>query len=90
MIYGKTVISTIHQPNTDVFEMFDKLMLLAQGKVIYYNDSSKAVAYFASIGREVPDMTNPADYFMTMMAKDGINVEEPEIKKQPRVRWQET
>jgi len=29
MVYGKTVISTIHQPNTDVFEMFDKLMLLA-------------------------------------------------------------
>jgi ABC-type multidrug transport system ATPase subunit len=76
MVYGKTVISTIHQPNTDVYEMFDKLMLLAQGKVIYYNDATKAVGYWASIGREVPDMTNPADYFMTMMAKDGIDVTE--------------
>jgi len=76
MVYGKTVISTIHQPNTDVYEMFDKLMLLAQGKVIYYNDATKAVAYWASIGREVPDMTNHADYFMTMMAKDGINVDD--------------
>lgn len=55
--------------------MFDKLMLLAQGKVIFYNDATKSVEYFASIGRDVPDMTNPADYFMTMMAKDGIDAE---------------
>lgn len=56
--------------------MFDKLMLLAQGKIIYFNDATKSVAYWGSIGREVPDMTNPADYFMTMMAKDGIDVKD--------------
>jgi ABC-type multidrug transport system ATPase subunit len=26
---GRTVVSTIHQPNSDIFEMFDRLMLLA-------------------------------------------------------------
>jgi ABC-type multidrug transport system ATPase subunit len=50
-IHGKTVVSTIHQPNTDVFECFDKLMLLAQGQIIYFNEAEKATTYFESIGR---------------------------------------
>ncbi len=32
---GKTVIFTIHQPNTDIFELFDRLLLLVEGKIIY-------------------------------------------------------
>ena len=47
---GRTVISTIHQPNSDIFEMFDKLLLLARGKIIYFNKASLAVDYFGSIG----------------------------------------
>ena len=26
---GRTIIQTIHQPNSDIFEIFDKLILLA-------------------------------------------------------------
>lgn len=32
---GRTVISTIHQPSSEIFGMFDKLILLVQGEVIY-------------------------------------------------------
>lgn len=28
---GKTIIQTIHQPNSDMFEIFDRLMLMARG-----------------------------------------------------------
>ena len=34
---GRTIIQTIHQPNSDMFEMMDQLMLLALGKIIYFN-----------------------------------------------------
>lgn len=47
---GRTVIMTIHQPSSDVFEMFDQLMLMACGRVIYMNSADKAVDYFSSIG----------------------------------------
>ena len=47
---GRTVIQTIHQPNSEIFRLFDKLMLLSSGKTIYFNDADRAVEYFNSIG----------------------------------------
>lgn len=31
----KTIIMTIHQPNADIFNQFDKLLLLVKGHIIY-------------------------------------------------------
>lgn len=72
---GRTVISTIHQPNSDIYEMFDNLLLLARGKIIYFNKANLAVDYFGSIGFQCPDLSNPADYFMTMMSIESIELE---------------
>ena len=65
---GRTVISTIHQPNSEIFEMFDQLMLMAKGSIIYLNEAKKAVGYFKQIGYPCPSLTNPADFFMSMMS----------------------
>ncbi len=70
---GRTVISTIHQPNTEIFENFDRLMLVAQGKILYFNEAAKSSDYFASIGYDCPAMSNPADYFMTIMSQKNPN-----------------
>ena len=63
---GWTIIASIHQPSSDLYMMFDQLMLLAQGRVIFMNDASKAVKYFDSIGYICPPNTNPAEHFMNM------------------------
>ncbi len=70
---GRTVISTIHQPNTEIFDSFDRLMLIALGKIIYFNEASKSSDYFTKIGYECPAMSNPADYFMTIMSPENPN-----------------
>lgn len=75
---NRTVVSTIHQPNSDIFEMFDRLMLLARGKIIYFNKSSLSVNYFSSIGYKCPELSNPCDFFMSMMSKESIEQEEEE------------
>jgi ABC-type multidrug transport system ATPase subunit len=72
---GRTVVSTIHQPNSDIFESFDRLMLLAKGKIIYMDQACLAVDYFAGIGFQCPDLSNPADYFMTIMSIESIELE---------------
>lgn len=72
---GRTVISTIHQPNSDTFLAFDRLLLMAKGKIIFFNQTSLAVDYFAGINFKCPDSSNPADYFMAMMSVESIEEE---------------
>jgi ATP-binding cassette, subfamily G (WHITE), eye pigment precursor transporter len=72
---GRTIIQTIHQPNSDIFNNFDQLMLLAKGKTLYFNESSKAVDYFSGIGFKCPELTNPSDFFMSIMSIESIQVE---------------
>ncbi|KAK4320584.1 hypothetical protein Pmani_008588 [Petrolisthes manimaculis] len=42
---GKTIICTIHQPSSEVFAMFDKLLLLAEGRVAYMGSSAGALEF---------------------------------------------
>ncbi len=47
---GKMVFVVIHQPSSDIFKMFDKLLILdTGGRQIYYGNPVKAVTYFKSI-----------------------------------------
>ena len=32
---GKTIVMTIHQPNSDIFGLFDKLILMSEGTIVY-------------------------------------------------------
>lgn len=43
---NRTVIFAIHQPSPDSFELFDMLILLTVGKLIYIGPCSNAVQYF--------------------------------------------
>ena len=44
---GKTIICTIHQPSSEIFEMFDRLYLMTEGKLAYHGDTNKAYDFFA-------------------------------------------
>ena len=47
---GKLVLTTIHQPSSDIFKMFDNLMLLdVGGYQIYYGDPVDAIVYFRDV-----------------------------------------
>lgn len=43
---GKTIICTIHQPSSEIFAMFDRLCLLAEGRLAYFGDSLAAISFF--------------------------------------------
>jgi ABC-type multidrug transport system ATPase subunit len=80
---GRTIIQTIHQPNSEIFETFDQLMLMANGEIIFFNDSRLAQKYFSDIGFSVPMLANPADYYMSMMSKESIEAELEVAGKSP-------
>ncbi|EFA77855.1 ABC transporter G family protein [Heterostelium album PN500] len=64
---GRTVICTIHQPRLNIYELFDKLLLLGEGATIYNGDARTAVNYFNELGYECNAKTNPADFFMDLI-----------------------
>ncbi|BDA50622.1 Broad substrate specificity ATP-binding cassette transporter [Coccomyxa sp. Obi] len=52
---GKTVLCTIHQPSSDVCAMFDDLLLLAKGRLLYCGPWASADEYFWAAGfRRLP------------------------------------
>jgi hypothetical protein len=54
--------------------MMDRLMLLAKGKVIFFNEARFAVDYFSSINYKCPELTNPADHFMSIMSIESNEI----------------
>ena len=65
---NKTVISSIHQPSSAVFmELFDKIMMLAEGHVVFYGSPSKSLEYLENIGLMCPSGYNAADHWMDIL-----------------------
>ena len=45
--YNKTIVFTIHQPNSDIFELFDRVMLMVEGRFIYQGPQKDIQNYFS-------------------------------------------
>ena len=63
---GKTIVTTIHQPSSTVYHMFDKMILLSEGHLLYYGNAQKAMDYFASVQFSPPFPMNPADFLLDL------------------------
>ncbi|TMW55199.1 hypothetical protein Poli38472_013090 [Pythium oligandrum] len=71
---GRTVVCTIHQPSWEVFQLFDRLLLLQRGgKTVFFGDvgsnAVKVVQYFESIAGVTPMETdaNPATWMLDVI-----------------------
>ena len=62
-----TVICTIHQPPTETYGLFDRVMYLADGEVAYFGKRDDALEYFASIGMPCPAYYNMAGMFSLLL-----------------------
>ena len=51
---GRTVITTIHQPSSEILGLFDDLIILYQGKIIYQGEMKNLVNYFNGMGYICP------------------------------------
>lgn len=69
--YKRTVIFTIHQPRSNIVALFDRLVLLAQGRTVYSGPFSQCQAYFDRIGYECPPGFNIADFLVDLTMHAG-------------------
>ncbi|CAB4484216.1 uncharacterized protein OCT59_030103 [Rhizophagus irregularis] len=68
----KTIIMVIHQPSSQVFESFDKLMLMADGHMVYFGERAGVVDYLADQGYKCHPNFNPADYILELLNDNTI------------------
>ncbi|RIA93968.1 ABC transporter [Glomus cerebriforme] len=68
--YELTVVASIHQPSTETYALFDKLLLLGHGKTLYFGEREKAINYFEQLGYACPPYNNPADHFLKLVNSD--------------------
>lgn len=51
---GKLVVTVIHQPSSDIFKMFDKVILLDQGGcMIYFGNPVESLVYFKTLDSQI-------------------------------------
>jgi hypothetical protein len=67
--FHRTVVLTIHQPRSDIFNRFDKLMILSKGKIIYFGARDNALQYFATFGCLCPSYFNPGDFLIDQISE---------------------
>ncbi|KAH6814853.1 ABC-2 type transporter family protein [Perilla frutescens var. frutescens] len=67
---GRTVISSIHQPSSEVFALFDDLFLLSGGEAVYFGEAKTAVKFFAEAGFPCSSRRNPSDHFLRCINSD--------------------
>merc|ERR1711970_97783 len=85
---NRTIVTTIHQPSSRIYQMLDKLLLLGLGHLLFFGDASAATDYFATIGYTMPYGMNPADYFLDVASGwsgeakdcDKLTVGDPQLK----------
>jgi ABC-type multidrug transport system ATPase subunit len=83
---GRTVVATIHQPRSSIFALFDKLLVLSEGRTVYFGPAKEASQYFSSLGYTPPQHFNIADYVIYSVSID-YRSKELETKTKKRVLY---
>jgi ABC-type multidrug transport system ATPase subunit len=70
--HGKTIITSIHQPNSATFlNTFDKLLMLSDGKAVYFGTPADSLQYLKAKGLQCPEGYNAADHWMNQLVTDA-------------------
>lgn len=83
---GRTIVTTIHQPRSSIFHLFDMLCLIAEGRTVYFGPAAEAAAHFASLGFHSPPHFNVADFVIDLLSVDHRS-DEKETKTTARIEY---
>ncbi|PFH32116.1 ATP-binding cassette G family transporter ABCG84 [Besnoitia besnoiti] len=87
---GRSIICTIHQPSTHVFDKFNKVMLLAEGRVVFFGDRLALPVYLARLGKHIPPYTSVSDFIIDVLSSSDGEQATLELAKQMEAAWKQT
>jgi ABC-type multidrug transport system ATPase subunit len=66
---GKTIVAVIHQPSQHVFSQFDDLLLLSEGKQMYYGPIDQVRSYMTNLGYKPQPETGTAEHVIDCVSR---------------------
>ncbi|KAF5913131.1 hypothetical protein HPG69_009082, partial [Diceros bicornis minor] len=67
---NRLVLISLHQPRSDIFRLFDLVLLMTSGTTIYLGAAQHMVQYFTEVGHPCPRYSNPADFYVDLTSID--------------------
>ncbi|MEQ2199273.1 ATP-binding cassette sub- G member 8 [Xenoophorus captivus] len=60
---NRLILLSVHQPRSDIFQLFDLVVLLSSGSAVYFGAAQDMVPYFTTLGYPCPRYCNPSDFY---------------------------
>ncbi|CAI9101373.1 OLC1v1038679C1 [Oldenlandia corymbosa var. corymbosa] len=68
-IAGATILVSLLQPAPETFDLFDDIILMAKGKLIYHGPRSSVLEFFESCGFRCPERKGVADFLQEVISE---------------------
>ncbi|KAL5054547.1 hypothetical protein RYX36_035229 [Vicia faba] len=81
----RTIITSIHQPSSEVFQLFDNLCLLSSGENVYFGPASATCEFFALNGFPCSPLQSLPDHLLKTINKDFDQDTEIEISTEEAI-----
>ncbi|XP_075606207.1 ATP-binding cassette sub-family G member 8 [Balearica regulorum gibbericeps] len=83
---NRLVLLSLHQPRSDIFQLFDLVLLMTSGVTVYSGTARDMVQYFTELGYPCPRYSNPADFYVDLTSIDKQTTEkEMESRKRANI-----
>ncbi|XP_077235595.1 ABC transporter G family member 45-like [Tasmannia lanceolata] len=64
-----TMVISLLQPPPETFDLFDDIILLCEGQIIYHGPREDVLEFFESMGFKCPERKNTADFIQEVISK---------------------
>ncbi|CAL1533117.1 unnamed protein product [Lymnaea stagnalis] len=65
---GRAILCTIHQPSSELFALFNQVLLLSEGRVAFMGTSKECIDFFNRMRYPCPSNFNPSDHYILTLA----------------------
>ncbi|KAJ5781341.1 hypothetical protein N7457_006501 [Penicillium paradoxum] len=93
---GSTAIVAIYQASQSIYNLFDKAIVLYEGRQIYFGSASQARRFFIEMGFHCPDRQTTADFLTSLtspserLVRSGFEHSIPRTPDEFAARWKDS
>ncbi|KAL0737801.1 hypothetical protein Bca4012_014011 [Brassica carinata] len=68
-VFDKTALVSLLQPPPETFELFNDVIILGEGRIIYQGPREDVLSFFESMGFKCPERKGVADYLQEILSR---------------------